>query len=60
MALEDMDLDRINAELEKYGINPDDQKLIEEEAPQIVEEQIDSTVKRKCKYLVKPEILMQK
>jgi len=33
MALEDMDLDRINAELEKYGINPDDQKLIEEEAP---------------------------
>jgi len=33
MALEDMDLDRINAELEKYGINPNDQKLIEDELP---------------------------
>ena len=38
MALEDMDLDRINAELLKYGINPDDQNLVEEEPPQIEEQ----------------------
>ena len=28
MALEDMDEDRINAELEKYGLNPNDEALI--------------------------------
>ena len=30
MALEDLDEDKINAELEKYGVNPDDLKIDDE------------------------------
>jgi hypothetical protein len=47
-ALEDMDEERINAELVKYGMNPDDLKL-EDELPQIVEQKIETNTHRKCK-----------